>query len=145
MRYSEGQWGSRIVYIDYRETCTPTCAEHDFHVQVDWLVSYPLVFIYLRFNARNIPVIEVWCRKKAFFHSIIPKGLVMLCGRTIEIYMPASHRVPASIPLMLGGSCQSRMQGSSRYHNSDHSPVTFTKKKVSRLEEKLGLDRFDAQ
>ena len=49
--------GSRIwPTLHYRRTCAPTCAERDFwairhshHVQVDWLVSYPLVvFIYLR-------------------------------------------------------------------------------------------------
>ena len=42
----------------YRETCAPTFAEQDFWairrsqpVQVDWLVSYPLIFIYLRYKA----------------------------------------------------------------------------------------------
>ena len=48
---------SWLLYcLHYRETCAPTCAEHNFWairgsqpVQGDWLVSYPLVFIHLRF------------------------------------------------------------------------------------------------
>ena len=42
--------------LHYRETCAPTCAEHNFWpirhsqpIQVDRMISYPLVFIYLRF------------------------------------------------------------------------------------------------
>ena len=43
--------------LHYRETCTPTSAEHDFWVipssqpvQVDQLVSYPLVLIHPSLN-----------------------------------------------------------------------------------------------
>ena len=47
------QW--RLLFcLHNRETCTPTCAEHDFWhihrsqlVQVDCLVPYPLAFIHL--------------------------------------------------------------------------------------------------
>ena len=53
-REDKDQWG--LLYcLHYRETCAPTCAEHNFWaicrsqlVQVDWPVSYPLVFIHLR-------------------------------------------------------------------------------------------------
>ena len=40
--------------VHYRETGAPTCAGHDLldiH-QVDWLVSYPLVFIHLRYQLK---------------------------------------------------------------------------------------------
>ena len=43
--------------LHYRETSAPSCAEHNFWaichsqlVRVDWLVSYPLVFIHLRYK-----------------------------------------------------------------------------------------------
>ena len=50
----ENQWG-HSYHLYYRDTCAPTCAERDLWAicrsqpfQVDPLVSYPLIFIYLR-------------------------------------------------------------------------------------------------
>ena len=48
------QWGL-LYHLHYRETCPPKCAAHNLWaisrskpVQVDCMVSYPLVFIHLR-------------------------------------------------------------------------------------------------
>ena len=51
-----------LYRLHYRQTCAPACTEHDLLVirrsqviQVDRLVSYPLVFIHLRLKEPRVP------------------------------------------------------------------------------------------